>query len=257
MRKRKFLSLLILAGCGLIAFGALSDRVAVDPKTPASAARKVDQPVEGKSSTELKVAIPAVTTPSADELAASGAAMVSAEATVDSDPAFGQMLPAAAAEPAQTRAMSKKATGGKFGPGVTGDTKRMPERNSSAGLASWRVFFSLALVAGLMALTFYFLKRFGAKISGLDPKSPLKVRSRVHLDHKASLALIKVHEEELLLAITPAGVSLLSKYAAISTEPGNSEIDDFADPKDLAGSFRGVDDFEQKPGRGRGKGRGE
>lgn len=224
MRRRVLLWVFILANCVLVAFGAMSQR----PDGVAKSAEAGLPAASSKTTAEIKAPAPKVETgkPIVPSVVSGSSESASIPATESVDSQATQDSGDIAAIPAKT--LSRKATGGKFGPGVNPDTKKSPEKALTTDIPALRVFLSLAFVAGLMALTFYLLKRFGAKMSGLDSKGGLQVKSRVHLDHKASLAIVRVHEEELLLAVTSSGVSLLSRYSAIASEAGTAELDDLA-----------------------------
>jgi flagellar biogenesis protein FliO len=126
------------------------------------------------------------------------------------------------------RGFKEKRTG-KFGPGVT-----HPDRTdevASIGVSPYRVFAALVTVAAAMGLFFWLLKKFFRGYSGGKNASLMTIRSRLQLDSKNSVALVKVYEDEYLLGIGPEGVRLLNKLAPIETgetagiddEPGGAE----------------------------------
>lgn len=71
---------------------------------------------------------------------------------------------------------------------------------------------SLLLVLGLMALAFYGTRRFGPRLGPWRPGGPIRVLSRSYLGVKKELALIEVGGEYLLIGITPASISLLTRF---------------------------------------------
>lgn len=90
--------------------------------------------------------------------------------------------------------------------------------------SSWRLIVAFAVMAIALYGLYFFLKKFGRKISGEETAS-LKMLSRLRLDSRNSLALVQFHEEELLVAVNSAGgVQLLSKCAQIeiAEAEGNS-----------------------------------
>lgn len=83
------------------------------------------------------------------------------------------------------------------------------------GPPPWRLLVAFVVMGLLLYGLYLFLKKFGKRISG-EESSDLKVLSKLRLDSRNSLALIRFHEEELLLSVNAGGgVQLLSKQSQI------------------------------------------
>ena len=92
-----------------------------------------------------------------------------------------------------------------------------------------RLLVAFAIMGLLLYGLYYFLKRFGKKITGQEGAN-LKVLSKVRIDSRNSIALIQFHEEELLLSVNSAGgMRLLTKCAQIDlaeAEANDSEVEE-------------------------------
>ncbi len=98
-----------------------------------------------------------------------------------------------------------------------GAAPSLPARKAgpTEGPAAWRLLVAFGVMALLIYGLYLFLKKFGRKLKG-DEGEGLKLVSSLKVDSRNSLALIRFHEEELLLAVNSSGgVQLLSKCAQI------------------------------------------
>ncbi|MCM8534288.1 MAG: flagellar biosynthetic protein FliO [Lentisphaeraceae bacterium] len=104
------------------------------------------------------------------------------------------------------------------------DTKK-----SNSGEVMLKTCISLAAVIGLILLIFYAIKKINNKVYVGNKNNPLRVFSRMPLDNKNYLTLVRAYEEEFLLSVGPNGTTVVARYAIIGDEdepevtPVNSE----------------------------------
>lgn len=91
----------------------------------------------------------------------------------------------------------------------------------SLGISPWRAVLALGFMAFLLGAFFYLLKKFGRRFTGTEV-SAMKVKSRLQLDGKNALVIVKAYEEEVLLGIGTNGISLITRFAPIE----NAELED-------------------------------
>ena len=96
------------------------------------------------------------------------------------------------------------------------------EKKDTNGLLL-KTCLSLAAVIGLIMVVFKFLKKFNNKYINSGTENPMRVCNRTVLDTKNYLTLVRVYEEELLLAVGPSGTRLVARYALIDKENGEFE----------------------------------
>lgn len=115
---------------------------------------------------------------------------------------------------------TKKVTGrkGGFGPAFRREKGEIKKEVMSLGISPYKMLMALIIMAGVLGGFFYFLKKIGHRFTGSDTGSGLKVKSRLQLDTKNAVVLVKVYEEELVLGVGSNGVNLLSKLAPINYE---------------------------------------
>ena len=82
---------------------------------------------------------------------------------------------------------------------------------------------SLAAVIGLIVLIFYVLKKVNNKVYNNGKVNPLRVFSRLPLDGKNYLTLVRVYEEEFLLSVGPNGTTVVARYALIDKEDEDND----------------------------------
>ena len=80
---------------------------------------------------------------------------------------------------------------------------------------------SLAAVIGIIMIIFSLLKKYNSKFLNTGKDNPIRVCNRAVIDGKNYLTLVRVHEEELLLAVGPNGTNLIARYALIEKEEGD------------------------------------
>ncbi len=97
----------------------------------------------------------------------------------------------------------------------------------------FKTCLSLAAVIGLILLIFSALKKFNKRYLNAGSENPMRVCNRTVLDGKNYLTLVRVYEEELLLAVGPNGANLVARYALI-----DKDSKDFDSLVDEAGSNR-------------------
>ena len=82
---------------------------------------------------------------------------------------------------------------------------------------------SLAAVIGLIVLIFYILKKVNGRIYTNGKNNPMRVFSRLPLDNKNYLTLVRVYEEEFLLSVGPNGSTVVARYALIDQEKNDDD----------------------------------
>ncbi|NQZ69263.1 MAG: flagellar biosynthetic protein FliO [Lentisphaeria bacterium] len=115
----------------------------------------------------------------------------------------------------------------RFGPGVTKIEKK--KASQSLGISMGRYFLSMLIILLLIGGFFYGLKKFSNKVSGQSGYGSMNVQQRLVIDGKNTLVLVKVHEEEMLLATGPQGTRLISKFATIDLDNEAFVLDDDKD----------------------------
>lgn len=93
------------------------------------------------------------------------------------------------------------------------DTKK-----SNSGEVMLKTCLSLAAVIGLILLIFYAIKKINNKVYVGNKNNPLRVFSRMPLDNKNYLTLVRAYEEEFLLSVGPNGTTVVARYAIIGDE---------------------------------------
>ena len=185
----------------------------------------------GMKTTKLKIAISALLL-SGMALFVSEAADASAETSVSVDnPAKAVVREDAAAH---AKGAAAKASGSDYkfewkteegrkrmlglSSSSSADSQRAEQKKALApyeGPSSFRLIVAFVIMAVLLYGLYLFLKRFGKSISGQETYS-LKLRSKLKLDSRNSLAVVQFHEDELLIAINAnGGLQLLSKCSQI------------------------------------------
>lgn len=136
----------------------------------------------------------------------------------------------------------------KFGPGIT--KPKDGEEINSMGISPWRGLLGLTLIAALLGVFFYFLKRLGRKFTGTDAGA-MTVKSRLQLDSKNSIVIVKAYDEEFLIGVGSNGVNLISRFMPIdSPEMEDEESEDNNKPlaskqPDFAGNLKSIIDSEE------------
>lgn len=99
----------------------------------------------------------------------------------------------------------------------------------SLGISPWRAVLALGFMAFLLGAFFYLLRKFGKKFTGTEV-SAMKVKSRLQLDGKNALVIVKAYEEEVLLGVGTNGINLITRFAPIeNAEPDEEDTDENKD----------------------------
>ncbi|MEN9360752.1 MAG: Flagellar biosynthesis protein FliO [Verrucomicrobiota bacterium] len=130
-----------------------------------------------------------------------------------------------AAEPAATPPAAEPA---KKGWSATLKEKRLDKEAAavSPSQALGKTFLGLAFILGLIAAMAWALRRWGRRLGVAPGQGEMRINGRITLDAKNSLVLVRVHEEELLLAVGPNGTTSLARYALIDHENDLPSIGD-------------------------------
>jgi flagellar protein FliO/FliZ len=78
-------------------------------------------------------------------------------------------------------------------------------------MAALRMFLSLILVAGVLIIIFYFIKKLLKKDNGITSANHIKVIANHYIGLKKNISLIEVPGSILVLGITSDTISFLSK----------------------------------------------
>jgi flagellar biogenesis protein FliO len=99
------------------------------------------------------------------------------------------------------------------------DLNKKQDSGQSLLGSEWLKFLLATLfVIGLLLLFLYFLKQLSMKYGGLKSDDIIRVISKVHVDQKNSLIMVRVYEDELLLGVGQDGINLLSRFNPIDNE---------------------------------------
>ena len=82
-------------------------------------------------------------------------------------------------------------------------------------IETWRMWLVALILLLMVAGMIYILKRFGKNIIPGGGAQIITMKSRVQLDQKNSVALIRVYDEEFVVGSGPQGVTLLAKLLPI------------------------------------------
>jgi flagellar biogenesis protein FliO len=96
-------------------------------------------------------------------------------------------------------------------------------KNKESGDVMLKTCLSLAAVIGLIVLIFYILKKVNGRIYTNGKNNPMRVFSRLPLDNKNYLTLVRVYEEEFLLSVGPNGSTVVARYALIDQEKNDDD----------------------------------
>ncbi|MCM8539190.1 MAG: flagellar biosynthetic protein FliO [Lentisphaeraceae bacterium] len=93
-----------------------------------------------------------------------------------------------------------------------------PGRIESTENILWKTCLSLAAVIAIILLIYSVLKKVNSKFVNIGSENPLRLNSKLIIDNKNYLALVRVYEEEILISVGPNGSTMLSKYALVDKE---------------------------------------
>jgi len=91
------------------------------------------------------------------------------------------------------------------------DGKPTQAQAPEAPASGWRAFGSLVLVLGLAGLSFWGLKKYGRGRLPGSGGGRLRVEETLALGDRRYVSILEVEGERFLLALTPQGISLLSR----------------------------------------------
>lgn len=117
---------------------------------------------------------------------------------------------------------------GTFGPGVT--TTAAPEGVNSLGIAAWRMWALLVVLAGMLAGLFYILRKYGRGVMPGGSAEIMSVKAKIQLDARNSVTVLKIYEEEFVVGAGTEGVRLLARLMPIDGVEAEPPVDD-----DIAG----------------------
>lgn len=128
---------------------------------------------------------------------------------------------------------------------VMDDGKPTPGQAQASEPSAWRALGSLVLVLGIAGGGLYLLRRYGAKRLPGGGGTRLKVEETLALGERRFVAILRADDEHFLLALTPQGVTCLSRLH------GNVPFEaDLADAQAMAAPVP-VRDFERLMQEGR------
>lgn len=107
-----------------------------------------------------------------------------------------------------------------------------PTAGPELGIPIWRYIFSLLVIGVLMGGGAWALRNVVNTLERRGHFRPIRVRSRISLDTRNSLALVRVGDEDLLVGSGPGGVTLLRTYAAEDQENDGVPEDALSDADD-------------------------
>ena len=82
----------------------------------------------------------------------------------------------------------------------------------------WKTCLSLAAVIAVILILFSILRKVNSKFNNVGAENPLRLHSKMVLDNKNYLALVRIYEEEILISVGPGGSNMLAKYALVDKE---------------------------------------
>ena len=153
------------------------------------------------------------------------AAPVAAGTVNSAEPAAKSVTaaPAPASTPAAGRETKKL-----FGPGVTNPSRpdaadrRKVVLNRSGdegvggiGIAAWRLWTLLAVLAMMLGGVLYILRKYGRGLMPGGSVELIKVKAKIQLDARNSVSVLKIYEEEFVVGAGAEGVRLLARLMPI------------------------------------------
>jgi len=114
-----------------------------------------------------------------------------------------------------------KADSKKFGPGVT----KPKEDITGLGVDAWRLWLVVIVLAAMLGGMLYILRKYGRGILPSNNADIIKVKAKIQLDAKNSVAVLRIYDEEYVIGAGGNGVTLLTRLMPIDgleTEPENT-----------------------------------
>ena len=166
---------------------------------------------------------------------------------------------------------AKTSDAGKFGPGVTdpvqADTKKFgpgvtkpKEDISGLGVDAWRLWLVVLFLCAMLGGMLYVLRKYGRGILPSNHAEIIKVKAKIQLDAKNSVAVLRIYDEEYVIGAGADGVRLLTRLMpidGIESEPtdnpageieeGNKNLNHAAQEieKDFSARFKNLVEHEE------------
>lgn len=131
-----------------------------------------------------------------------------------------------------------------IGPGVS------PGAGQSAiglDVAQWRVWAVMLIILLMLAGMFYVLKKFGRGILPNSSAQIITVKSKIQLDARNSVAVLRIYDEEYVIGAGTNGVNLLAKLLPI--DGVESELEDYIPPEGEINKDKITAEFEKEFGK--------
>jgi flagellar biogenesis protein FliO len=103
-------------------------------------------------------------------------------------------------------------------PFVLEDGKPTPATSAEAGPSAWRALGSMALVLGIAGGSLWALRRYGFRKLPGTGGSRLKIEETLALGDRRFVSILRAEDELFLLALSPGGITLLSRLEARSPD---------------------------------------
>lgn len=98
------------------------------------------------------------------------------------------------------------------------------KKTSQYEVESWRLWLVLAILAAMVGGLIFILRKYGRGMLPSSNASVITVKSKIQLDPRNSVALLKIYDEEYVVGAGTNGVTLLAKLLPIEgteSEPEN------------------------------------
>ena len=131
-----------------------------------------------------------------------------------------------------------------IGPGVS------PGAGESAiglDVAQWRVWAVMLIILLMLAGMFYVLKKFGKGILPSSNAQIITVKSKIQLDARNSVSVLRIYDEEYVIGAGSNGVNLLAKLLPI--DGVESELEDYIPPEGEIDKSKITAEFEKEFGK--------
>jgi flagellar biogenesis protein FliO len=107
-------------------------------------------------------------------------------------------------------------------PLVLDDGKLTQGQNSAQGPSAWRALGSLVIVLGLAGGALFLLRKYGAKRIPGSGGTRIKVEETLALGDRRFVSILSADEEKFLIAMSPQGLTLLSRLHGTEAAPEES-----------------------------------
>ncbi len=86
---------------------------------------------------------------------------------------------------------------------------------TSLEIAPWRMWLAVVILGGMVAGLVIIMRKYGRSILPNSDATIISVKSKVQLDPRNSVSVLKVYDEEYVIGAGPNGVTLLAKLLPI------------------------------------------